>query len=537
MEQIEPPLLVLPENRTLTGYFQPLNGDLSGFRNVKGVYCSQSAISLEQYQEHTSTERSFERALFDTIFMCFELTDDEITEINLLHNEFEIELARRHIITALNEEYSQLFSDMAKKVSAIRKKARERALKYYASHVDELITALQGEAKYCACEMCRLEELEQDDHVPQSIDYWKEGATEAISIYSGLLSPEAQSDLLNFVDYAFNNREQIFKDEEEKEAQRQETPAVRTITRRSIDLKLETTRVGRIIFEREEKSGFSNEAFYNCTNDNMPEVFTGTHPKNRRKEILTFVSLQIENLKQEVPAIDRLEPFDGEVLSSSISLYAVGNEYTSPDAIYRHMLGNKRGAKLHPQMREAILASLRKLRLTSIIIRAEQELEAGYSKKSRYEGVILPNEVIEDETVSLNGENVRDCIHFFRNSPLYDYADDKNQISRIPVAMLDVPADNDKEFIILKGYLTRRYAEARNSNSKLRNIIRYDSLFAYMGIDSGNRKHTKRIRDKVKLILETWKKAGYITGYEELKEGRTIAKIKIKLPRKKFHTE
>ena len=94
MEQIEPPLLVLPENRTLTGYFQPLNVDLSGFRNVKGVYCSQSAISLEQYQEHTSTERSFERALFDTIFMCFELTDDEITEINLLHNEFEIELAR-----------------------------------------------------------------------------------------------------------------------------------------------------------------------------------------------------------------------------------------------------------------------------------------------------------------------------------------------------------------------------------------------------------------------------------------------------------
>ena len=188
-------------------------------------------------------------------------------------------------------------------------------------------------------------------------------------------------------------------------------------------------------------------------------------------------------------------------------------------------------------MREAILASLRRLRLTNIIIRAEQEIEAGYSKKSRYEGVILPNEVIEDETVSLNGENVRDCVHFLRNSPLYDYADDKNQISRIPVAMLDVPADNDKEFIILKGYLTRRYAEAKNSNSKLGNIIRYDSLFAYIGIDSGNRKHTKRLRDKVKLILETWKKAGYITGYEEIKEGRTIAKIKIKLPHKKFHTE
>ena len=147
--------------------------------------------------------------MFDVISMSFELTDDEITEINLLHNEFEIELARRHIITALNEEYSQLFSDMAKKVSAIRKKARERALKYYASHVDELITALQGEAKYCAFNMCS---FEQDGHVLQSIGYWKKGATEAISIYSGLLSPEAQSDLLKFVDYVFTNREKIYRD-------------------------------------------------------------------------------------------------------------------------------------------------------------------------------------------------------------------------------------------------------------------------------------------------------------------------------------
>ena len=132
--------------------------------------------------------------MFDTIFMCFELTDDEIRQINSLHNNFEAELTRTHI-TALGAEaiFKTLFSDMVKKVSAIRKKARERALKYYAYHVDELITALQGEAKYCAFNMCS---FEQDGHVLQSIGYWKKGATEAISIYSGLLSPEAQSDLL-----------------------------------------------------------------------------------------------------------------------------------------------------------------------------------------------------------------------------------------------------------------------------------------------------------------------------------------------------
>ncbi len=456
--------------------------------------------------------------------LYFELDKNELAQTMAIIDEFS-----EAINHGLDYEHdNETLADFRDRLSAIRDKARERNLKYYASHHEELITALQGAIR----DIVRFAVLIGKQGVIYTADDWTYKFGE-LSPYLALLDEAERAKIFDYMNYAYDHKEQIFREEEEKDTLTQNTPAVRTITSRSRELKLETTRVGRIIFEREEKSGFSNEAFYNRTDDDMPEVFTGTHPKNRRKEIFTFVSLKIENLQQE----GRLEPFDGEVLCSSISLYAVGNEYTSPDAIYRHMLGNKRGAKLHPQMREAILASLRRLRLTNIIIRAEQEIEAGYSKKSRYEGVILPNEVIEDETVSLNGENVRDCVHFLRNSPLYDYADDKNQISRIPVAMLDVPADNDKEFIILKGYLTRRYAEAKNSNSKLGNIIRYDSLFAYIGIDSGNRKHTKRIRDKVKLILETWKKAGYITGYEEIKEGRTIAKIKIKLPRKKFHTE
>lgn len=466
--------------------------------------------------------------------LAFELNNDETLQVNALWEE----LSRFFpLITGLGKEentkseaYTLNLADfllIQDKISLIGDKARERSLKHFASRHEELLTALKEEINNSLVELVTMEKSTLLSRLadPKS---WRKNITDSFSPYLEILTDSERSEIIAYLNYAFNNREQLFND-----APKKNTPAVRTITRRSWELKLETTRVGRIIFEREEKSGFSNEALYNRTAENMPEVVTGTNPKNRRKEIITYVSLKIEDLKHELPAISRLDPFDGEVLSACISLYAEGNEYVTPEMIYRHMLGNKRGARLHPQMREAILASLRKLRLTSIIIRAEQELEAGYSKKSRYEGVILPNEVIEDETVSLNGENVRDCIHFFRNSPLYDYADDKNQISRIPVAMLDVPADNDKEFIILKGYLARRYAEARNPNSKLGNIIRYYSLFAYMGIDSDNRKHTKRIRDKVKLILETWKKAGYITGYEEIKEGRTIAKIKIKMPRKK----
>ena len=146
--------------------------------------------------------------MFDVIYRSFELTLEELAEIHLLHNEFETECARLKI-TYSDSEYSKLWSDMANKVSAIRDKAHTRSLKYFASHVDELIKALQGEAEYCAFHMYSLEHIR---NVPQSIDYWKNDAIRAISIYSELLPPEAQSDLLEFVDYAFTNREKIYRD-------------------------------------------------------------------------------------------------------------------------------------------------------------------------------------------------------------------------------------------------------------------------------------------------------------------------------------
>ena len=446
--------------------------------------------------------------------LSFELNDDEIAQLEALTNELEDKLFNQLNQPATTEKEAEaLFdsatSDFREKSSVIRNKARARSLGYYASHHEKLIPALKEETVY----LCVLRvEREKREGFIYPHETCRNSITMLLSPYLEILNAAERQDIMSFIDASIRNREQLFRDKH-----KQESPAVSAITHRSPELKLETTRVGRLIFAREEKSHFDNEAFYNCTDDNMPEVFTGTHPRNRRKDIFTFVSLEIENLKQEVPAISRLEPFDGEVLCSSISLYADGNEYTTPDMIYRHMSGNKEGIKAHPQMRKAILASLRKLRLTNIIICAEQELEAGYSKKSRYEGVILPNEIVEDETVSLNGKFVRDCIHFLRNSPLYDYADDKNQISRLPVAMLDVPTNNSKELIILKGYLVRRYAEARNENSKLGNIIRYDSIFAYMGIDPKKKTKTQKIRDTVKVILETWKKAGYITGHKELR--------------------
>ena len=146
--------------------------------------------------------------MLNFISMSFELTLEEIAELNLLHNEFETECTRLKI-TYPDSDYIKLFSEHSKKILSIIDKAHTRSLKYFASHVDELIKALQGEAKYCAMQMFSMEHI---SNVPQSIDYWKSDALQAISIYSELLPPETHSELLKFVDYAFTNREKIYRD-------------------------------------------------------------------------------------------------------------------------------------------------------------------------------------------------------------------------------------------------------------------------------------------------------------------------------------
>lgn len=147
--------------------------------------------------------------MFESLFTRFELTDAEVRQIDALHTEFEAECAKHGGTEDFDKFPHQLFTDMAKKVSAIRDKAHSRALKYYAKHTDELISALKEEAIYCACEMFRLEDKSNSASLEE---YFKHQAVNAISFYSELLPPVAESELLAFVDDAFKNRKKLYKE-------------------------------------------------------------------------------------------------------------------------------------------------------------------------------------------------------------------------------------------------------------------------------------------------------------------------------------
>ena len=150
------------------------------------------------------------------MFMEFELTFDEINQLKALDAEMDrmlIELynqypepeqseARSQAEIELNREYYNISSE-------IRRKARKRSLKYYASHISELVNALHDELRNRAVFMYTLERA--DNHL-RTLDMWKKNTADSIAQYLALLSPILHLDMLKYIDYVFNNREKIYRD-------------------------------------------------------------------------------------------------------------------------------------------------------------------------------------------------------------------------------------------------------------------------------------------------------------------------------------
>lgn len=282
-----------------------------------------------------------------------------------------------------------------------------------------------------------------------------------------------------------------------------------------------TTKLEQVIFDPRK-----NPVFYDPDIAAI-DVNVGNRGKNT---ITTIASIDFNDMKKMGVSISHekwLTPFDREILSIVSSLYAAGNAYQSPQMIFQAMSGNKEKVKLTPDIRAKIIESLRKLRATTIEIDASQEEKAGWIKKGKYEGSLLPSERVE--VITLNGQKVVDCIHFLRNSPLYDYAEGKNQISRVNIEMLQAPVNNTTENIELKFYLLRLISSMKNTKSKIKPVFRYDTIYEYLGVENADKTTKKRIRDRVKEILRFWVEQGFILGFEEEKEGKNIAKVKISL--------
>ena len=262
----------------------------------------------------------------------------------------------------------------------------------------------------------------------------------------------------------------------------------------------------------------------------------------KRKDIQVLFAIDFNELSKvgvKIKCEDRLAPFDKAVHNAIASLWVAGhqdeknlNEYITPRMIFQILAGNiNESREIGPEIRKEILRSIDKMRKTEITINNSDEAKKFGYKQFTYQSSLLPSERIEG--IKLNGNEVIDCIHILKKPPLFEYANIKNQVGSVEVKMLNVPIKNTLSNIELKEYLLQRILSIKNPKSNLSPTIKYSTVYEYLRITAPNSKALAKKKEKVRkniiTLLDAWKGANFIKSYAEEKEGKSKAKVTIKI--------
>lgn len=251
--------------------------------------------------------------------------------------------------------------------------------------------------------------------------------------------------------------------------------------------------------------------------------------RKSRKKITSYVSIDFDDLNGSIQIKGRrkLTPYDREVHDAIATLFVIGeNEYITPQMIYKVITGNPE-ARLEKKQAEAISNSITKCMYSKITINAKEEAAAYGFDDFNYDGNLISG---ERKTATLNG-TVLECLHILRSPILYELANNKNQISRFDIKLLNTPINKTEEIIVLQGYLYRRILSMKN-NYNLSKTIVYSTVYEQIDVtaasDGALRKKKSKVRGQIKEILTYWKEEGFILGYCENKHGQELYSVTIR---------
>lgn len=272
------------------------------------------------------------------------------------------------------------------------------------------------------------------------------------------------------------------------------------------------------------KDKITNTLFDGKLTVGSKDILVGMENRKSKKELTAVVSIDFEELPN-VTISKTITAFDREVHDAIVSLYVDGNnELVTPLMIYRTMTGDAK-ANITSKKAEAISNSVTKCSMTRIIIDSSEEADAFGMDKMFYEGNLLYTKKVKGEH---NGK-IGEWIYILEQPILYNYADNKGQIARSDIQLLNTPINKNDEAIVLQGYLLRRILTMQGSRIN-RNIV-YETVYRHLKIEATSagalRKKQSKIRDTSKEILQDWVSKGFIRGYKENQKGKSIVSLTI----------
>ena len=181
--------------------------------------------------------------------------------------------------------------------------------------------------------------------------------------------------------------------------------------------------------------------------------------------------------------------------------------------------------RLRPEKQDEVEARLQRLAKTELYILADHDQQA---KQEAYEGPFLP--IIWESGKSRLRFHFRDK----GQMPLYQYAEDRGQLIRLPVSLLrddekqgQTKLNNNDRTLLLRHYLLQeleivRYPANRVDRRELRLLKRDEAGNEYgllwtLGLTAEEKNQTaevKRAQQTMEQLMDNWRKSGYVTEEE-----------------------
>lgn len=286
-----------------------------------------------------------------------------------------------------------------------------------------------------------------------------------------------------------------------------------------------------------------NAVFYDEEKSKVERVPVYVGDDDSKVPVNVFVSINIEELLSKIQMRKEviLDPDNRAVHDAICSIYAAGNRYFTADMIFRLKRGTPRGKQVaREETIKSIEASILKLWLTHITIDTSEEEQAYGIKINSHEGNLLD---LEAKEIILNNQRVK-CYHFLREPVLLEYARKKNQIAECDAEFLALPFSATDENIRIRDYLFQEISHMKH-NRKYPHVITYAKIYAYLQVDAPTEASLetkcRRIRDKVRAILDAWKEPYkgkcFIYDYKQEKTNGVISGVRIFVTKPKKQQE
>lgn len=236
---------------------------------------------------------------------------------------------------------------------------------------------------------------------------------------------------------------------------------------------------------------------------------------------------------------DPLTFFDYSVLSVIDSAQLQGGDCITFAMILRGLTGKTKSTSggthngaINPDQRAAIFASVLKLMQTIIKIdNSTANKELGYEGAKIIHRQILSAHI---ETTKINGQVIDDVVCFHRDengevikSPIFEVADQRDQIIRYDTALLDVPNQNNTPLVItLKNYVMLRVMEIKKH--KMTPTITLDDIFKKCRI-TRNAEKTRQTKETIEKFFAHLQAKEFIKSFSWEKKGVKIHGVEFAL--------